>query len=334
MDTSDEWIRQRTGIAERRFARRGQSSSALGVEAARRALADAGLEPSDLDLIVFATMTPDHYFPGNGGLARARARPRPHPRDRPPDAVRRIPVRACTSATRSSGRARPGASSSWAPSATPRSFPGPTRTGPCSSATPKGPCVPRRREWGTRAARPRRDLRRRGGRVRARGGGEPRNRRGFLGFLMRTDGGHWDKLYVPGGGSASFPYFSPDMCEDDRTVPIVEGRPVFRLATTAMPEIVREILARHGLELADLRLLLMHQANLRINEAVQKSLGLAGRSRLQQHPEVRQHDGGHAAARVPRGPGRRPHRAGGPRRLHRARSRPPLGRGAHEGLTP
>jgi 3-oxoacyl-[acyl-carrier-protein] synthase-3 len=57
-------------------------------------------------------------------------------------------------------------------------------------------------------------------------------------------------------------------------VPIVEGRQVFRLATTAMPEIVREVLERHGLGLEDLSLLLMHQANLRINEAVQKSLGL------------------------------------------------------------
>src|SRR6516165_5851737 len=68
MDTSDEWIRQRTGIAERRFARRGQSSAVLAEKAARRALDDAGLRAEDLDLIVFATMTPDHYFPGSGGL--------------------------------------------------------------------------------------------------------------------------------------------------------------------------------------------------------------------------------------------------------------------------
>jgi 3-oxoacyl-[acyl-carrier-protein] synthase-3 len=65
------------------------------------------------------------------------------------------------------------------------------------------------------------------------------------------------------------------MLEDNRTVPVVEGRQVFRLATTAMPEIVREVLALHGLELSALSLLLMHQANLRINESVQKSLGLS-----------------------------------------------------------
>jgi 3-oxoacyl-[acyl-carrier-protein] synthase III len=98
--------------------------------------------------------------------------------------------------------------------------------------------------------------------------------RGFLGFEMRTDGSQWDKLYVPGGGSASFPYFSPEMFADNGTVPIVEGRQVFRLATTMMPAIVREVLARHGLGAEDLDLLLMHQANLRINEAVQKHLAL------------------------------------------------------------
>ena len=72
MDTTDEWITQRTGIRERRFARKGTSSADLGVEAARRALDDAGLGPADIDLIVFATMTPAHYFPGNGGLLAAR----------------------------------------------------------------------------------------------------------------------------------------------------------------------------------------------------------------------------------------------------------------------
>src|SRR6266545_875786 len=72
MDTSDDWIVQRTGIEKRRLARRGTSSADLGFEAARRALDDAGLQASEIDLIVFATMTPAHYFPGNGGLLAAR----------------------------------------------------------------------------------------------------------------------------------------------------------------------------------------------------------------------------------------------------------------------
>lgn len=66
METSDEWIQQRTGIRERRFAADGVGSADLGLEAAKMALADAGLEPHDLDMIVFATLSPEHCFPGSG----------------------------------------------------------------------------------------------------------------------------------------------------------------------------------------------------------------------------------------------------------------------------
>jgi len=71
MDTSDEWIRQRTGIEERRVVTT-ESTSELGYEAAVRAIAAAGLEPKDIDLIVFATLSPDFYFPGCGPLLQDR----------------------------------------------------------------------------------------------------------------------------------------------------------------------------------------------------------------------------------------------------------------------
>ena len=61
MDTTDEWIRERTGIAERRI---GGSTSGLATEAARLALADAGVEPTDIDLVILATTTPDYMLPG------------------------------------------------------------------------------------------------------------------------------------------------------------------------------------------------------------------------------------------------------------------------------
>ena len=98
--------------------------------------------------------------------------------------------------------------------------------------------------------------------------------RGLLGFAMYTDGEHWDKLYVPGGGCKSRPFFTPEMFEAQGTIPIVEGRQVFRLATQLMPAAVLDLLAAHGRTLDDVDLLLMHQANLRINEAAQKVLGL------------------------------------------------------------
>jgi len=63
LDTSDEWIRQRTGIRERRIAAKGQSASDLGIVAAEAALADAGLSPGEVDLVIAATISPDQMFP-------------------------------------------------------------------------------------------------------------------------------------------------------------------------------------------------------------------------------------------------------------------------------
>lgn len=272
MDTSDEWIRQRTGIEQRRYARKGTSSSDLGYEAAKRALAGASLEPAELDLIVFATMTPDHYFPGNGGLLAKRLGL---------DATHALDIRMQCAGFLSglhvadafirSGTYRrvllvgaechaslyPWSDAEWA----------------VMFGDSEGPVSPEAFAWGT-AQRDRAVIFGDGAGAFVLEANESEDGRGFLGFVMRTDGNHWDKLYVPGGGSASFPYFSPEMFAINGTVPVVEGRQVFRLATTAMPQIVREVLSTNGLGVEDLDLLLMHQANLRINEAVQKHLGL------------------------------------------------------------
>ena len=63
VETSDEWIAQRTGIRERRIAAPHESSASLGAEAARRAIESAGIDAAELDLIVAATASPDYYFP-------------------------------------------------------------------------------------------------------------------------------------------------------------------------------------------------------------------------------------------------------------------------------
>jgi len=273
MDTSDEWIRQRTGIQERRFARRGQSSAVLALEAARHALADARLGADELDLIVFATMTPDHYFPGSGGLlARSLGLQTTHAIDiRMQCAGFLSGLQICDAFIRSGSARRvllvgaechasffPWSDADWA----------------ILFGDSDGPPSEEGRAWGT-AHRDRAVLFGDGAGAFVLEANTNDDGRGFLGFRMRTDGNHWDKLHVPGGGSASFPYFTPEMYASNATVPIVEGRQVFRLATTAMPEIVRETLAEHGVALEELSLLLMHQANLRINEAVQKHLGLS-----------------------------------------------------------
>lgn len=70
VDTNDEWIRSRTGIQERRIADPGTSTSDLAAEAARNAMADAGVEPQDIDLIIVATVTPDAYFPATACIVQ------------------------------------------------------------------------------------------------------------------------------------------------------------------------------------------------------------------------------------------------------------------------
>ncbi len=272
MDTSDEWIRQRTGIETRRYARKGTSSSDLGVEAAKRALADAKLSAQDIDFIVFATMTPAYYFPGNGGLLAARlGLSTTHALDIRMQCAGFLSGLQVADAFIRSGTYRrillvgaechaslyPWSDAEWA----------------VMFGEREGPVSPEAYAWGT-AQRDRAVIFGDGAGAFVLEAHEKNDGRGFLGFEMRTDGSHWDKLYVPGGGSANFPYFSPQMFAENRTIPIVEGRQVFRLAATAMPQIVREVLEKHRLTLEDLSLLLMHQANLRINEAVQKSLGL------------------------------------------------------------
>ena len=272
MDTNDEWIRQRTGIEERHFARRGVSSADLGYEAATRALEDAGRKPSDIDLIVFATMTPAHYFPGNGGLLASRlGLSTTHAIDiRMQCAGFLSGLHVADAFIRSGAASRVLLVGSECHASL---FPWSDPEWDILFGDSDAPPSPKAQAWGT-AHRDRAVIFGDAGGAFVLEADESGNGRGFLGFEMRTDGAHWDKLYVPGGGSASFPYFTPEMFERDLTIPIVEGRQVFRLATTAMPQIVRETLARHGLDLSDLSLLLMHQANLRINEAVQKSLGL------------------------------------------------------------
>ena len=72
MDTSDDWIRARTGIQQRYFAEDGQGPSDLAVPACKSAIDDAGIDASEIDYIIFATMTPDHFFPGSGPLLGAK----------------------------------------------------------------------------------------------------------------------------------------------------------------------------------------------------------------------------------------------------------------------
>jgi 3-oxoacyl-[acyl-carrier-protein] synthase-3 len=272
MDTSDEWIVPRTGIKERRYVDNDIGSAELGFRAAEAALADAGLGAADVDFIVFATMTPDHYFPGNGGLLAARlGLPATHALDiRMQCAGFLSGLQTADAFIRSGMYDRILLVGAEVHSAL---MPWPQSVWDVLNGDAPGPCDP---YWFKRATsmRDRAVLFGDGAGAMVLEANESGDGRGFLGFAMYTDGSNWDKLYVPGGGCKSRPYFTPDMFENDGTIPIVEGRQVFRLATQLMPEAVKNLLASRERTLDDVDLLLMHQANLRINEAVQKVLAL------------------------------------------------------------
>jgi len=269
MDTSDEWIRQRTGIVTRRFADEGQATSDLAVPAAEMAVRDAGIDKSEIDYVVFATMTPDYYFPGSGNVFQRKF------------GLGKVP---CLDVRLQCSGFLYGMQLADAMIRA-----GQYRNVLVIGAEVHGGFMPWK-AWDILLGRSDRVLPPdefnwiSGFRDRTvlfgDGAGafvmsaEQEGDGGVEGVTIHSDGEYVDKMWVPAGGSAFRPYFEPRMFENGDVVPIVQGRDVFRLAVTLMPEAVHEILSLHGYALDDVRLLIMHQANLRINEAVQKRLGL------------------------------------------------------------
>ncbi len=271
METSDEWIRTRSGIVERHYASPDQASSDLAVEAARRAMANAGTTPDGIDYLIFATMTPDHYFPGSAPpLQEKLGMPDTPCLDIRQQCAGFVYALQLGDALIRSGQYRrvllvgaeahvmfmPWSERTWEvvldPEAAPlseeeRRYNTQTRDRTVLFGDGAGAVVLEARE---------------------------EDGRGIIDHVLHTRGSEAKRLWVDAGGSAYRPYFHPDMYAADQHIPIVEGRKVYALAVTLMPEVTLELLARHGLTVDDLDLVIMHQANLRINEAVQKRLGL------------------------------------------------------------
>ena len=111
IDTSDEWIVQRTGIRERHIAAEGEFTSHLAINAAKAALADAGIDAQAIDLIVLATSTPDNTFPGDRGRRAERARHQPWRGLRPAGGVLRL--RLCARDRRQFPARRAPSSARW-----------------------------------------------------------------------------------------------------------------------------------------------------------------------------------------------------------------------------
>jgi len=269
METSDEWIRERSGIRERRWVRPGETGVELARQATIHALETAGLEPGDLDAIVYASTTPDHLIPCNGVYLQ---------RDL---GLNDLPAFHVTNAC-----------------------PGFVYALSVADAHLRCGNFDRILVVGQEIQSTRMDVSTRGRATAvlfADGAGavilgptdEPD--RGILAFDLHGDGRHAEKLWVDGPGAIYHPPVSVEQIESGRYWPQMEGREVFRHAVVRMPESVQTVLAKTGLPTADITVLTPHQANLRISEGVQKRLGL----RDDQVFNNIQHYGNTTAATIP-----------------------------------
>ena len=248
MDTSDEWIRARTGIQERRWAGDGDTNAALAHQATVRALEAAGLEADALDAIIYATSTPDHFAPGNGVYLQRLLGLGPIPS---------IDVRnQCSGFVYALAMA---------------------------DAFIRGGQFRRVLVVGSEIQSTAMDISTRGrntsvifadGAGAAILGPTDESGRGFLAFDLHGDGTHAEKLWVDAPGSMYHPRMSHEQIDEGRHFLEMDGKEVFRHAVVRMPESVRAALAATGHTPADIKLLVAHQANLRIAEMMQKSLGL------------------------------------------------------------
>lgn len=270
MDTTDEWIRTRSGVVERRYGDPGQGSAELGMLAAKDALAAAGRAPADIDAIIFATMTPDFYFPGNGPVVQAKMG---FPESMPTFDIRQ----QCSGFLYGFELADTLIQS------------GKYRRLLLIGADAHTPLLPWQKAWGTTIGLEDRDPTPEeyefNTRIRDRavlfgdGAGamviesSQNDDRGFLASRLFTDGSNIQALYMR-GGSARRPWVTAEHVESGDLIPDMSGREVFKEAVSRMPESVRAVCDAAGFSVGDIDMLMIHQANLRIVEGVAKQLAL------------------------------------------------------------
>jgi len=271
IETSDEWIRERSGVETRYYVEPGVGSSDLGAGAARAALEDAGMEADEIDYIVCATMTPDHYFPGTGTLIQRLLGMDPVPAlDLRQQCAGFAYGLQMVDALIRSGIARnvllvgTDVHSSLMPFS--------ERTWDVLY-NDNGPLSEEEWQWNCRFRHLLVLFGDGAGAMvfRASKNGDDR---GIVGSKLYGDGNHMDILHVPGVGSKQRPFVTPEMIAEGGHVPVMDGQAVFKLAVTHMPQVTKGVLKENGYSMEDLDLLIMHQANLRINTAAQKFLKL------------------------------------------------------------
>ena len=273
MDTTDEWIQERTGIKERRYGKKHEeTTSSMGAAAARIACERAGISPQEIDFIIFATLSPDYYFPGCGVLMQREL------------GITKNEAGALDIRTQCTGFL-------YALSIGDQFI----KTGMYKNVLVVGAEM---HSMGL-------DFSTRGRNVTVifgDGAGaallqrSEDDTRGILTTKLHSDGTYAEKLAFinPGahggyhstkaGEDTDFGYppadtygeifITPKMIADGNIFPNMEGQFVFKLAIQKFPEVIHEALKETGLQTSDISMLIPHQANLRISQMVQRSLGL------------------------------------------------------------
>ena len=249
MSTSDEWIVQRTGIKERRYIEHtGIGASDLAVPASKMALEHAKLAPKDVDAIVFATLSPDHNFPGSGCFLG--------------DKLGLPGIPALDVRNQCSGFLYGlSIADAW------------VRAGVYRHILLVGAEV---HSTGIELADRGRDVAvlfgDGAGAVVVGPASEPSQ--GIKAIELHADGSGAKDLWLEAPASAYVPRLTKEMFDEGRHFPAMNGKQVFRWATEKMPEVSRAVLEQAKVAASDIDLFVPHQANLRINQLVCQKLGI------------------------------------------------------------
>jgi 3-oxoacyl-[acyl-carrier-protein] synthase-3 len=246
LDTSDEWITTRTGIRERRVAQDAEAASDLAQVACERALMDAGIPPEEVELIVMATITPDTHCPAGANWLEAKL-----------GAVNAVSfdiTAACTGFIFALSVAEQYIKTGIYHNALVVASEIMTRT---LDWTDRETCI----LWGDGS----------GAAVLT----EVENDRGILSTHLHTDGAGGDTLLMPGGGSKTTPISHESVDKKLHTLNMIEGNRSFKVAVRRFSEACEEALYHNDLTMDDVKVIIPHQANLRILQGMAKQLDIS-----------------------------------------------------------
>jgi 3-oxoacyl-[acyl-carrier-protein] synthase-3 len=242
VETSDEWITERTGIKERHIAAPGQAASDLALPAARQALEQAGLDPSELDLVVVATVTPDMFFPSTGSLLASELGA--------PDAAAYDLSAGCTGFMYALAQAYGSVAGGLSRNAL---VVGAETLSKIINWHDRATCVLFGDGAGAVVI----------GRV---------SEGGFVGFELGSDGEGGKELSIPGGGSRN-PSTAETVAQEMHFLQM-NGREVYKFATRVLVASAEKLLDELDLTVEDVDLYIPHQANKRIIDYAASKLGI------------------------------------------------------------